>query len=327
MHMNDAAITEKKKFDLSNFLLSYGFYVLFVVMFIACGFISPVFLARDNLMQIMWGATTLLVVAAGGTLVIVTGNMDMSVGSVALCSSAIAVHAMNHGAGFAQMVIIIFLVGALIGVINGILITYARLNSMLATLGMMILLRGVSLNITNGGAQTGLPEGFKAIADAKIGDVSVLILVSLIILLVFQCLLRKTRFGAYCYAIGCSEESAKRIGLPIRKVKMTVYILSGICAAFAGFVSCCKVGTYSGTIGNEMEFDVVTVCVMGGTSLLGGRGNVFPGTFIGVVLLYLINNILALTGESTYIYPFEKGLVIFEAMYVDALKNFRKRQN
>ena len=324
MHMNEAAITVKKKFDVSNFLLSYGFYILFVV--IVCGIISPYFLTRDNLMQIMWGATTLLVVAAGGTFVIVTGNMDMSVGSVALCSSAIAVYAMNHGAGFAQMVILIFVVGAVIGAINGVLVTYCKLNSMLATLGMMILLRGIALNITNGGAQTSLPPEFKMIADSRIGGISILILVSLIILLVFQCVLRKTRFGAYCYAIGCSEESAKRIGLPLKRVKMAVYILSGICAAFVGFVACCKVGTYSGTIGNEMEFDVVTVCVMGGTSLLGGRGNIFPGTFIGVVLLYLINNILALTGASPYIYPFAKGLVIFAAMYVDALKNFRKKR-
>lgn len=324
--MNEAAITVKKKFDISNFLLSYGFYILFVVMFIVCGIISPYFLTRDNLMQIMWGATTLLVVAAGGTFVIVTGNMDMSVGSVALCSSAIAVYAMNHGAGFAQMVILIFVVGAVIGAANGILVTYCKLNSMLATLGMMILLRGIALNITNGGAQTSLPPEFKMIADSRIGGISVLILVSLIILLVFQCVLRKTRFGAYCYAIGCSEESAKRIGLPLKRVKMAVYILSGICAAFVGFVACSKVGTYSGTIGNEMEFDVVTVCVMGGTSLLGGRGNIFPGTFIGVVLLYLINNILALTGASPYIYPFAKGLVIFAAMYVDALKNFRKKR-
>ncbi len=324
--MNEAAITVKKKFDISNFLLSYGFYILFVVMFIVCGIISPYFLTRDNLMQIMWGATTLLVVAAGGTFVIVTGNMDMSVGSVALCSSAIAVYAMNHGAGFAQMVILIFVVGAVIGAVNGILVTYCKLNSMLATLGMMILLRGIALNITNGGAQTSLPPEFKMIADSRIGGISVLILVSLIILLVFQCVLRKTRFGAYCYAIGCSEESAKRIGLPLKRVKMAVYILSGICAAFVGFVACSKVGTYSGTIGNEMEFDVVTVCVMGGTSLLGGRGNIFPGTFIGVVLLYLINNILALTGASPYIYPFAKGLVIFAAMYVDALKNFRKKR-
>lgn len=325
--MNETAVTVKKKFDLSNFFLSYGFYILFVVMFIVCGFISPFFLTKDNLIQIMWGATTLLVVAAGGTFVIITGNMDMSVGSLALCSSAIAVYAMNHGAGFAQMVVIIFIVGAAVGIINGILVTYCKLNSMLVTLGMMTLLRGVALNITNGGAQTTLPDEFRMVADLKVAGIAILIIISLIILIVFQCILRKTRFGAYCYAIGCSEESAKRIGLPINKVKMSVYILSGICAAFVGFVTCCKVGTYSGTIGNEMEFDVVTVCVMGGTSLLGGRGNIIPGTLIGVVLLYLINNILALTGASPYIYPFAKGLVIFAAMYVDALKNFRKRQN
>ena len=323
--MNDTTITVRRKFDLTNFFLSYGFYILFAVMFVVCGIISPFFLTKDNLMQIMWGATTLLVVAAGGTFVIITGNMDMSVGSLALCSSAIAVYAMNHGAEFSHMVIIIFAVGAAVGAVNGILVTYCKLNSMLATLGMMTLLRGIALNITNGGAQTTLPDEFRMAADFKIGGIAVLIIVSLLILILFQCILRKTRFGAYCYAIGCSEESAKRIGLPIRKVKMAVYILSGICAAFVGFVTCCKVGTYSGTIGNEMEFDVVTVCVMGGTSLLGGRGNIFPGTFIGVVLLYLISNILALTGASPYIYPFAKGLVIFAAMYVDALKNYRRR--
>ena len=325
--MNETTITMKRKFDLSNFFLSYGFYILFFVMVVVCGIISPVFLTKDNLMQIMWGATTLLVVAAGGTFVIITGNMDMSVGSLALCSSAVAVYAMNKGAGFGKMILIIFVVGAVVGVVNGILVTYCRLNSMLATLGMMILLRGIALNITNGGAQTSLPEDFKAVANFKIGGIAVLIVISLLLLIVFQCVLKKTRFGAYCYALGCSEESAKRIGLPAKKVKMAVYILSGICAAFAGFVTCCKLGTYSGTIGNEMEFDVVTVCVMGGTSLLGGRGNILPGTFIGVLLLYLINNVLALTGASPYIYPFAKGLVIFAAMYVDALKNFRKKQN
>lgn len=325
--MNETTVTVKRKFDLSDFFLSYGFYILFVVMFVVCGVISPFFLTKDNLMQIMWGATTLLVVAAGGTFVIVTGNMDMSVGSLALCSSAVGVYAMNHGAGFGQMVILVFLVGAGVGVINGFLVTYCKLNSMLATLGMMILLRGIALNITNGGAQTTLPVEFKMIADYKIGGIAALIIVSLAVLIVFQLMLSKTRFGAYCYALGCNEESAKRIGLPLKRVKMAVYILSGICAAFVGFVACCKVGTYSGTIGNEMEFDVVTVCVMGGTSLLGGRGNIFPGTFIGVVLLYLINNILALTGASPYIYPFAKGLVIFAAMYMDALKNFRKKQN
>ena len=325
--MNETTITMKRKFDLSNFFLSYGFYILFFVMVVVCGIISPVFLTKDNLMQIMWGDTTLLVVAAGGTFVIITGNMDMSVGSLALCSSAVAVYAMNKGAGFGKMILIIFVVGAVVGVVNGILVTYCRLNSMLATLGMMILLRGIALNITNGGAQTSLPEDFKAVANFKIGGIAVLIVISLLLLIVFQCVLKKTRFGAYCYALGCSEESAKRIGLPAKKVKMAVYILSGICAAFAGFVTCCKLGTYSGTIGNEMEFDVVTVCVMGGTSLLGGRGNILPGTFIGVLLLYLINNVLALTGASPYIYPFAKGLVIFAAMYVDALKNFRKKQN
>ena len=317
----------KRKIAVSDIFLSYGFYILFVAMIIVCSFISPVFMTAANITQVFWGATTLMVVAAAGTLVIITGNMDMSVGSTALCCCAVAAYAKNHGAGFAQMVPLIFAVGLAIGIVNGVLVTYVKLNSMLATLGMMILLRGISLNMTNGGAQTSLPGEFKQVANIRIGGIGILIILSVIILLVFQFVLARTGFGAYCYAIGNHEESAKRIGLPIRKVKMAVYVISGVCAAFVGFVTCCKLGTYSGTIGNEMEFDVVTVCVMGGTSLLGGRGNVFPGTLMGVLLLYLINNILALTGASPYIYPFAKGIVIFAAMYVDALKNFRKRQN
>ncbi len=306
-------------------VLSYGFYILFVLMFVGCSILSPVFLTGENMIQLLWGATTLLVVAVGGTFVVITGNMDMSVGSLALCCMAVAVYAMNRGASFAQMVLIVFAVGLIVGVINGVLVTYLKLNSMLTTLGMMIALRGLALNITNGGAQVSLPADFKHIAGIKFGGISILIWLSIVIMLVLQFVLRKTRFGAYCYAIGCSETSAQRVGLPINKVKMAVFILSGLCAAFVGLVACCKLGTFSGSIGDEMEFDVVSACVIGGTSLLGGRGNIFPGTFLGVLLLYLINNALALSGASPFLYPFAKGLVIFIAMAVDALKNFKKK--
>lgn len=323
--MNNSSNSLKTMKKTSDILLSYGFYILFVLMFVGCSFLSPVFLTGENLQQIIWGATTILVAAAGGTFVIITGNMDMSIGSLALCCMAVAVYAGKNGASFGQMVVITFAVGLVVGIINGILVTYCKLNSMLATLGMMIALRGIALNMTNGGAQVTLTSEFKQISRFKIGGVSILILLSIILMLVLQLVLKKTRFGSYCYALGCSEVSCQRIGLPVKKVKMAVYIISGLCAAFVGFVSCCKLGTFSGTIGNEMEFDVVTVCVIGGTSLLGGRGNIFPGTFIGVLLLYLINNALALTGASPFLYPFAKGLVVFIAMYVDALKNFKKK--
>lgn len=321
--MNNHALTKKRSFG--DTLLSYGFYILFLLLITACSVLSPVFLTGENLLQILWGATTILVAAAGGTFVVITGNMDMSIGSTALCSMAVAVYAGQRGATFSEMIIIAFAVGLTVGVVNGLLVTCLKLNSMLTTLGMMIALRGLSLNLTNGGAQVTLSPEFKQVAGVKIFGLSWLIVTSVAIMLLLQFILRKTRFGAYCYAIGCNEDSSRRIGLPIRRVKMAVYVLSGLCAAFVGLVSCCKLGTFSGTIGQDMEFDVVSVCVIGGTSLLGGRGNIFPGTFVGVLLLYLINNGLALSGASPFLYPFAKGLVIFVAMYVDALKNFRKK--
>ena len=185
-------------------------------------------------MQIMWGQRLLLVVAAGGTFVIVTGNMDMSVGSVALCSSAIAVYAMNHGAGFAQMVILIFVVGAVIGAINGVLVTYCKLNSMLATLGMMILLRGIALNITKRRRSDQPSPEFKMIADSRIGGISILILVSLIILLVFQRVLRKPDLERTATQSDAARSRRSASVFPLKRVKMAVYILSGICAAFWG---------------------------------------------------------------------------------------------
>ena len=276
MNIQDSEISFTRK--LSDFLLTYGFYLFFFILLIIGSIASPVFLTWDNLIQIVFGATSILVVAAGVTIVIITGEMDLSVGSVALTSMAIAVLAGKLGASFGVMLITALVIGLICGLINGFLVAFLKMNSMLTTLGMMIALRGFALQISNGGAQIPLQKAFKQFAVSRVFGISWIIIMSLIIMLILQIILRRSKFGAYCYAVGCNMTAAERTGLPVRRIKMVVFMISGICAAVAGIISCAKLGTYSRSIGQSMEFDVISVCVIGGTSLLGGRGKILPGT-------------------------------------------------
>ena len=310
---------------LTEILLSYGFYILFGLMLVIGSLVSPYFFTSDNLMQIIYGSTSLFIIAAGVTLVIISGHLDLSIGSIALISMAISMLAGKGGASFGTMLMIALLVGLAFGLINGVLVAVLKMNPMLTTLGMMIALRGLGLSMTSGGAQVLLRPEFKMLKTAEFLGLKVIIIISVIVMVILQVVLKKTRLGAYCYAIGCNKAAAEKTGLPVKRTIIMMYLISGVCAAMAGITSCIKLGTYSRSIGMGLEFDVIAVCVIGGTSLLGGRGKILPGTLIGILLIYLINNGLALLGASPFIYPFAKGLVIFLAMYVDSLKSLNRK--
>ena len=138
-------------------------------------------------------------------------------------------------------------------------------------------------------------------------------------------LLRHTKLGTYVYAIGSNEEAAKRVGIPVSRIKVTAFIISGLCAAVASLVIICRLGMVQAFMGKGMEFDAIEAAVIGGVSLQGGRGRMIPGTIFGVLLIYMINNGLAIIGASEFIYPFAQGILVFLAMYMDALKNFKSK--
>lgn len=313
-----------KKVNIKDFALSYGFYLLFVVVIIVYTCKTPTFLSKDNIISILNATTFSLMAAAGTSLVFISGNMDMSIGSIALVSAATVAMTTKAGMPLLTAVGLAILVGAGIGLLNGILVTYVKMNSMLTTLGLMIAYRGLGLQIT-GGRQMSLAREFKNFAKIKVFDIPVWVVLCIIVMIFLQLILKKTRFGAYCYALGCSESAAKKVGIPVNRVKIAVFIVSGICAAVTGLIISTKLGLIRNTIGKGMEFDIVAAIVIGGTSLLGGRGSILPGTFLGVLLLTVIDNGLAMIGASPYVYPFVKGIIIFTAMYMDSLRSLKKK--
>jgi ribose transport system permease protein len=214
--------------------------------------------------------------------------------------------------------------GMVAGLINGVLVSYLRMNSLLTTLGIMIAYRGISLLITGGTVQP-ISEGLEELGTIKYFDTFPLVFViGLGVMIVLQIVLSRTQFGTYCFAIGNNESGATKIGIPVKKIKTIVFMISGICGAITGILIPMYLGEVTTFTGRGMEFQAVAAVVIGGTSLFGGRGNVLPGTFAGVLLLIIINNGLGTVGVSPYIYPFVAGVVIFFAIFLDSLKNLRR---
>ena len=300
---------------------AYGFYLLLLVLVIVFSLISNSFLTVSNWTQISIVACFLLTASAGLTLVMITGNIDLSVGSIAYLASAMVY--LTVGAPTVVTVFAVVAVGVLAGSVSGFLVAFCRMNSLLTTLGLLIAYRGLSLVLTSGTVRP-VSEGVKALGKIKLFDALPLVfLVSLAVMIVLQIALSRTKFGAYCYAIGNNESAARKIGIPVRTVKMAVFCISGACAAISGLLSAMYLGEVTTFTGRGMEFQAVAAVVIGGTSLFGGRGTILPGTFAGVLLLILINNGLGTRGVSPYVYPFVAGGVIFIAIYLDSLRSFR----
>lgn len=311
-----------KPFAIRNFFLSYGFYILLALFVIFFSIVSESFLTVSNWTQISIVTCFLLTASVGLTMVIITGNIDLSIGSTAYLAAAMVY--VTSGFPPAVSILVGLLAGLIAGLINGVLVSRFKMNSLLTTLGIMIAYRGISLVIT-GGTVRPVSEGIAVLGKIKYFDALPLVfLVSLIVMVILQIVLSHTKFGAYCYAIGNSEPAAIRIGIPSKTVVTIAFMISGTCGAISGLLLPMYLGEVTTFTGRGMEFQAVAAVVIGGTSLFGGRGHVLPGTLAGVLLLIIINNGLGTIGVSPYIYPFVAGVVIFLAIYLDSLKNLRR---
>ncbi len=314
-----------KKINTIDFLLSNGFYLLCIAVIVIFSILNRSFLTVQNFFAILLASAFLCATTAGVTPVIISGNMDLSVGSTALLCVGVMYQSFHSGLPDGVTLLLGILSGCIVGLINGILVAKLKFNAMVLTLGLQIGYRGLGLMLI-GGTQVKLPEAFSNFGKKTIfGGLNVTVVICLLVMLVLHLILKRTRFGTYCYAIGCNEMASERVGIPIDKVKIATFIISGACAALAGFVVISRLGIAHSYIGKEMEFDAIEAAVIGGISLNGGRGNLLPGALLGVFLIYVINNGLSIMGASEYVYPFAQGIIVFVAMYLDALKNFKNK--
>ncbi len=306
-----------------NRMIQSGFYLVLVVVFLFFSFTARNFANLGNVMAMLHAMAPVVVMSCGMALVVFSGKLDISIGSVAMVSCAVAVLLMKNLHLHPVLAFLAALVcGAALGALNGFIVAFLGINPLIATLGAMISLRGLALWMTKAVFMP-VPESVRVLGNATVGPVFYDIFVLLAVAAAVHLLHRRTIFGRQLNAVGNGEETAQRIGIPVRGRVFTSFVLSGLLAAFGGYVSLLQVGGVSAYLGKGMEFTAVAVVVVGGISLFGGRGAVVPGVLVGAFTFQVIQNGLNQLGANPYAYNVITGAVIFVAMYADALKSGR----
>jgi ribose transport system permease protein len=287
--------------------------------------LSPHFLTVSNLLNVMEQTSINAVIAVGMTFVILSGGIDLSVGSLVALSGVVMASALQAGAPIPAALLAGLLTGALCGLVNGSLVTLGRLPPFIATLGMMSVARGAALMFTDGRPVSGFSPGFRTLATGRVLMIPVPVLITIGVYVIAHLVLARTRFGRYVYAIGGNEEATRLSGVPVRFHKTMVYALSGLVSALAAAILTARLNSAQPIAGMMYELDAIAATVIGGTSLLGGQGRV-SGTLIGALIMGVLRNGLNLLGISSFLQQVVIGLVIVGAVLLDALLKTGERR-
>ena len=316
-----AQSAQPRRSSLGDLLLSYGFLIVLIAVVAIYASLAPNFLTVTNMISILHAAAPLMIIASGLAIVVMTGKLDISVGSNAFLSSAIGILLMTQWEVAPALAILVALAtGALLGAINGLIVVGLRVNPLITTLGTMIAYRGLALQLTNSRAYS-VPETIRWLGNASIGPVFVDILLGLAVMVIIHVIHTRTPFGRQVMAIGNGEEVASRLGVRVPLITFLTFVLSGLLASLGGAVGMLQVGAVSSYLGSGLEFTAVAVIVIGGISLFGGAGSILPGLLLGILTLEIIRNGLNHLGADPYSYRFVNGGIIFLAMYADSLKS------
>lgn len=277
---------------------------------------SDRFLTMDNLLNVTRQVSINAVISVGMTLVILTGGIDLSVGSILAFAGSITAGLLSGGQSLVPAIIVGVVAGAFIGMINGALITRAGIPPFIATLGTMTAARGFTLVYTDGRPITGMEEAFRFLGGGYIAGIPVPVIIMAVIFLLAHIMLTRTKFGRYVYAIGGNEEAARLSGIGTKKILLSVYTLAGLLAGFSGVIMASRLNSAQPTAGAGFELDAIAAVVLGGTSLSGGVGTV-GGTLIGAMIIGVLDNGLNLLNVSSFYQQVAKGVVILLAVYVD----------
>jgi ribose/xylose/arabinose/galactoside ABC-type transport system permease subunit len=298
-----------------------GFLVVFVIVFLFFSVLTRHFFELDNLLNIVSAMAPLAISAAGLALVVMSGRLDISIGSIAFLSCAIGALLMRaNGLSPVLAALIVVGCGALLGAINAFIVVVLRVNSLVATLSTMIAFRGIALQLTDA-LLVQLPPDIRFIGNARLGPIPVDILLMLLVVVPVHLLQSRAVFGRRIMAMGNDISVARRLGLPVELAGFNTFVLSGVLASLGGILTTIQNGAVSPFLGSGWEFTALAAIVVGGISLLGGRGTIFFSVLPGVFIFEMIRNGLTNLGANPYSYRLVSGVVIFAAMYADSLKS------
>ena len=307
-----------KKVGSSNNVI--GILIALAALCLDLAIASPVFLTSSNFLNVSQQISINFVVAVGMTLVIISGGIDLSVGSnIALTGLLMGIMMKNYSIPVLPTIIICILFSGFIGLVNGWLISFLNLPPFIATLGTMSIVRGGAYTVTAGQPIYTFPKGFTAIAG-RIGGIPLWsILIMLAVILIGWYVLRYTRIGRFTYAVGGNENCARLSGINIRKVKCFVYMFSGLCCGVAALLLSSRLDSGLPTNADGQEMDAIAAVVIGGTSMSGGEGSMI-GTLIGIFIIGIIANGLNLLGVQQGPQKMVKGLIIVIAVIIDVIR-------
>lgn len=301
------------RFRTREILRRYGLVLSFLLLCLALTLLSDRFLTGPNLMNVLRQASINGIIAVGMTYVILTAGIDLSVGSIVALSTVIAASLLQSGLPAPVGVLAGLALGTLLGLVNGLVVSRARIPPFVATLGMMTVARGLALTFTEGKPITGLPDSFKFIGAGYLGPVPMPIILFLAVFGIGYFVLNRTVLGESIYELGDNPVAARLAGIRTFRITTLVYVISGFLSALAGLILVARLNSAQPTAGAGFEFDAIAAVVVGGTSFSGGDGSLF-GTLIGVLIIQVLNNGLNLLNVSSLWEGVVKGVVIALAL-------------
>lgn len=313
LEKNKTKVTEKKRLDYKNnaTLIILLFTIVFFSIF-ASGFLSI-----NNFINVLRQVSITGIAAMGMMMVILTGGIDLSQGSVIGITGALAAYLMTTGEMSIFLTVILCILFSLIyGFFNGFMISKFKVPPMVGTLATMTIGRGLVYVITQGVSIYGFNEGFKIIGQGYIGPIPIPVIIFLIFIGITAYILTQTPYGTHLYAIGGNAEAASLSGVNVGKTKMKAYIISALFAGIAGLVLLGRLGSASASLGNSYEMDIITAVVLGGVSISGGSGKL-RGVVFGVIIMGLLSNGLLIMGLSEYYQMIAKGVILLIAIVFD----------
>jgi len=301
----------------------YGLLLAFLLMVAALSMLSDYFLTRSNILNVLRQISVNALLAFGQTVVIIAAGIDLSVGSLLAYTGALAAGLAKGGMSPVLAILSSLGAGSVLGLFNGAIIAFLGIAPFIVTLAGLTIFRGMTLVYTGGRPITGLPDVFYWIGNGSILGIPVPVWLMLLFLGLTHFILRYTALGRQIYAIGGNEEAARLSGIPVERVKLFIYAYSGLASALGAIILTGRLNSAQPTAGVSFELDAIAAVVVGGTSLFGGRGGVF-GTFLGALIIGVLNNGMNLLNVSSFYQQIVKGGVILAALIVDRMVSQRR---
>jgi ribose transport system permease protein len=299
--------------NLRELFQRFGLVVSFLLLCVALSLLSDRFLTLNNVINVLRQSTINGIIAVGMTYVILTAGIDLSVGAVLALCTVVTADLLQKGVPVSLAMITGLGLGAVLGLVNGLVITKARVPPFVTTLGMMTVARGLALTYTQGRPITGLSDGFRFMGTGSLGPIPMPIVIAGLTFILGYVLLMRTRVGEYIFALGNNPIAARYAGIATDRYITFVYAMAGLLSALAGMILVARLNSAQPTAGLGYEFDAIAAVVVGGTSFAGGEGGL-GGTLLGVLVIAVLNNGLNLLNVSSFYQPVVTGAVIALAL-------------